>query len=130
MVLGFKSKKKILVVDDNADTLEILRSLLEKEGYKVLTAQEGEEGVELAQQNVPDLILMDINMPGLRGDMAALRIRGEPATRHIPIIILTGVADVQEKVLASQAGVTDYILKPYNPEQLLAQIRGWMATQA
>ncbi|MBI4224417.1 MAG: response regulator, partial [Deltaproteobacteria bacterium] len=120
---GFKSKKKILIVDDNADTVEILKSLLEKEGYKVLVSQDGEEGVAMAVQQIPDLILMDINMPGLRGDMAAMRIRGEEATRHIPIVILTGVEDVQEKVLASQAGVVDYITKPYSPEKLLIQIK-------
>ncbi|MBI4124837.1 MAG: response regulator [Deltaproteobacteria bacterium] len=123
MVFGFKSKKKILIVDDNADTVEILKSLLEKEGYKVLVSQDGEEGVQIAAQQIPDLILMDINMPGLRGDMAAMRIRGEASTRHIPIVILTGVEDVQEKVLASQAGVVDYITKPYSPEKLLIQIK-------
>lgn len=122
MVFGFKSKKKILIVDDNRDTVDILQSLLEKEGYKVLTAVDGEEAIQTAAEQIPDLILMDINMPGLRGDMAAMRIRGEKITRKIPIIILTGVDDVREKVLASQAGVIDYITKPYDPAKLIAQI--------
>lgn len=123
MVLGFKSKKKILIVDDNPDQVTILKSLLERQGFKVMTAASGEEAVELSRETLPDIILMDINMPGLRGDMAALRIRGNVQTKHIPIIMLTGVDDVQEKILASQTGAVDYLTKPYNPKELAEKIR-------
>lgn len=125
MVLGFfeSKKKKILIVDDSPDQLSILKSLLEKQGYLIVTALTGEEGVAKAKKEIPELILMDINMPGLRGDMAAMRIRGDARTKQIPIIMLTAVNDIQEKVLASQTGVADYITKPYKPEELLAKIK-------
>ncbi|OGQ04105.1 MAG: hypothetical protein A2979_00380 [Deltaproteobacteria bacterium RIFCSPLOWO2_01_FULL_45_74] len=122
MVLGF-GRKKILIVEDNPDQLTILKSVLEKQGFKIITATDGEEAVDRSKDETPDLILMDINMPGLRGDMAALRIRGDATTKDIPIIMLTAVDDVQEKVLASQTGAVDYITKPYKPEELLAKIK-------
>lgn len=126
MVLGFlKAKKKVLIVDDDRDQLEILTSILERQGYKVFTATSGEEGVKLSKEKSPDIILMDINMPGLRGDMAALRIRGDETTKQIPIIMLTNVGDLQEKMLTSQAGVTDYVTKPFKPEDLLSKIKSY-----
>ena len=123
MVLGFgSSKKKILIVDDHDDQRTILKSLLEKQGYKVVAASGSDEAIQLAQEENPNLILMDINMPGMRGDIAVLRIKSEPKTKQIPVIMLTAVSDVQEKILASQAGAIDYVTKPYKTEELLVKI--------
>ena len=127
MVLGFKSKKKILIVDDDVGLTAILKAVLEKSGYRVYIGHSGEEGIRMANEEMPDLIVMDINMAGLRGDLAAMRIRGEARTRSIPIIMLTAVEDVGEKVLTSQAGVADYVTKPCDPPVLLEKIKGLLS---
>jgi CheY-like chemotaxis protein len=89
--------KKVLIVEDTADILEALKWLIELEGYESLVANNGQEGCQMAEDHVPDLILMDLAMPGLSGIDATRRIRSTPATENIPIVCVTSHAGVYEK---------------------------------
>ena len=115
--------KRILVVEDQEDNRRILRYLLNSADYEVLEALTGEDGVALAERERPDLILMDIQLPGLDGYEATRRIKGNPALCHIPIIVVTSYALSGDDVKAFEAGCDAYVTKPFSPRQLLAQIR-------
>ncbi len=113
----------ILVVDDEEDTRELLRALLESEGYAVTTAADGEAALARVQETRPDLILLDIMMPEMDGLEVCDHLRFDPATRDVPIIFLTAK---QDPVTQSRASILDayaYIEKPFSPEALLAEIR-------
>ena len=118
--------KRILVIEDHEDNRRILRDLLTSAGYEPLEAVTGEEGVALAETHRPDLILMDIQLPGLDGYEATHRIKANPALRHIPIIAVTSYALSGDDVKAKEAGCDDYVTKPYSPRALLVKIRGYL----
>jgi two-component system, cell cycle response regulator DivK len=115
--------RRILVVDDNEDNLCIVRDLLTATGYVVLEAETGEAGLTLAQRDRPDLILMDVDLPGMDGYEAARRIRALPALRQVPIVAVTadGVGD---DARATAAGCDARVAKPFSPRELLATVRG------
>ncbi len=115
--------KRILVIEDNEENRRILRYLLQSAGYELIEAVTGEEGVTLAETQRPDLILMDIQLPGLDGYEATRRIKSNPALRAIPIIVVTSYALSGDDVKAFQAGCDAYVTKPFVPRQLLAKIR-------
>jgi two-component system, cell cycle response regulator DivK len=115
--------KRILVIEDQEDNRRILRYLLKSADYEVVEAVTGEDGVALAEQEPPDLILMDIQLPGLDGYEATRRIKGNQALRHIPIIVVTSYALSGDDVKAFEAGCDAYVTKPFNPRQLLAKIQ-------
>jgi len=115
--------KRILVVEDQEDNRRILRYLLKSADYEVLEALTGEDGVALAERERPDLILMDIQLPGLDGYEATRRIKRNPALRHIPIIVVTSYALSGDDVKAFEAGCDAYVTKPFSPRQLLAKIQ-------
>jgi CheY-like chemotaxis protein len=125
----FKPKYKILVADDDAVFCEVIKELLQNNGYKVLIAKDGEEAVSMTRDYLPDLIFMDIIMPKLNGEAAMVRIKSEPETRPIPIIILTGVEDIHEYRLSKTMGALDYIVKPYEPQKLLEKIKEVIQTR-
>lgn len=117
------SREKLLVVDDEEDILELLRYNLEREGYSVVTAQSGEEAVELAGIVSPDLILLDLMLPGVNGlDVCRILSRGE-STALIPIIILTARAEEADIVAGLELGADDYISKPFSPRVVTARVR-------
>jgi len=118
--------KRILVVEDHEDNRRILRDLLTSVGFEIIEAVTGEEGVTLAKTHRPDLILMDIQLPGLDGYEATRRIKANPALRQIPIIAVTSYALSGDEVKAKEAGCDDYVTKPYSPRALLAKIRGYL----
>ncbi len=118
--------KRILVVEDHEDNRRILRDLLTSVGYELVEAVTGEEGVALAETHLPDLILMDIQLPGLDGYEATRRIRTNPALRQTPIIAVTSYALSGDDVKAFQAGCDAYISKPFSPRQLLAKVREYL----
>jgi len=118
--------KRILVVEDQEDNRRILRDLLTSVGYEIIEAVTGEEGVALAETGHPDLILMDIQLPGIDGYEATRRVRAHPALRQIPIIAVTSYALSGDDVKAMEAGCTDYIPKPFSPRALLAKIRQYL----
>ena len=115
--------KRILVIEDQEDNRRILRDLLTSVGYEMIEAVTGEEGVTLAETHLPDLILMDIQLPGLDGYEATRRIKANPALRQIPIIAVTSYALSGDDVKAFEAGCDAYVTKPFSPRALLAKIR-------
>jgi len=118
--------KRILVVEDNETNLYLIRFMLEKSGYEVIEAREGAAGVELAIKEKPDLIIMDIQLPGIDGLEATKRIRASEADGDIPIIALTSFAMAGDRERALAAGCTGYIEKPINPETFIAEIEKYL----
>jgi len=131
-------KERILVVDDNRSLVRIIGRILQKEGFEVLTAFDGLEGLERAQHERPDLIILDIVMPGMDGYEVCRNLERDPKTAPIPILMLTvkGQTDdpnmdeetldtrIQEQVEAFEAGAIDFLSKPVAAEELLRRVRG------
>jgi type IV pilus assembly protein PilB len=113
----------ILIVDDEEDIRKILRARLLKEGYSILEALNGEQGVKMAYQKKPHLVIMDIMMPVLDGVSATRKIKNYLATASIPVVMLTAKTDSASEIEALDAGADDYVSKPFNAEKLLARIR-------
>ena len=118
--------KKILVVEDQEDNRKILRDLLVANDYEVIEAIDGLEGVAKAESHKPDLILMDIQIPGVDGYEATRRIKANPELKHIPVIVVTSYALSGDDVKAFGAGCDAYITKPYSPRELLARVREYV----
>jgi two-component system cell cycle response regulator DivK len=118
--------KLILVVEDQEDNRRIMRDLLGSVEYEVVEAVTGEEGVAAAVIHRPDLILMDIQLPGLDGYEATRQIKANADLQHIPIIVVTSYALSGDDVKAFEAGCDDYVSKPFSPRELLAKIRKYL----
>jgi two-component system cell cycle response regulator DivK len=116
----------ILVVEDQEDNRRIMRDLLTSAGYEVMEAVTGEDGVSAAERHRPDLILMDIQLPGLDGYEATRQIKANPDLEHIPIIVVTSYALSGDDVKAFEAGCNAYVSKPFSPRALLAKIREYL----
>ena len=114
--------KKVLVVDDSPTERHVLVELLTRNGYQVITAESGEEGIEKAKSELPDLVLMDVVMPGLNGYQATRTLRRDEATKHIPIIVCTSKGQETDKIWGLRQGALDYLVKPVNGEELLSKI--------
>jgi twitching motility two-component system response regulator PilH len=108
----------ILIVDDSPTELHTMRKALEKEGYQVESASDGEEAVQKAQQLKPDLIFMDIVMPRMDGFRATRALANDPATRAIPIIMITSKGEESDRFWGMRQGAVDYLVKPVSPAQL------------
>ena len=113
---------KILLVDDSKTELHFLSDLLTKRGYSVRTAANGDEAMRSLAEDKPDLILMDVVMPGLNGFQATKAITREPTTQHIPIIICTTKGQETDKIWGLRQGAKDYITKPISAAELLGKI--------
>jgi two-component system cell cycle response regulator DivK len=118
---------RILLVEDTEDNRQIVRDLLSSVGYQLLEAADGAEGVAMAVKHLPDLILMDIQLPVLDGYEASRQIKANPDLRHIPIIAVTSFALSGDEARTRDAGCDGYIAKPFSPRQLLAKIRELLA---
>src|ERR1041384_6398404 len=116
----------ILVVEDQMDNRQILRDLLGNAGYELLEAENGAEAVTPVARQRPDLILMDIQLPVMDGYEATRRLKADPATKSIPIIVVTSYALSGDETKAREAGCDAYVTKPYSPRQLLAKIREYL----
>ena len=114
--------RTILLIEDNFEIRENTAELLSLEGYKVLVAEDGLKGVELAFQTSPDLILCDVMMPGLNGYEVCEKLKKDPATRSIPIIFVTAKFESSEKKVGLELGASAYLSKPYEFEDLLGTI--------
>ena len=110
--------KKILVVDDSPTERHLLTELLTKNGYQVITAETGEESIEKAKSELPDLVLMDVVMPGLNGFQATRTLTRDDATKHIPVIVCTSKGQETDKIWGLRQGAQDYLVKPINGEEL------------
>lgn len=118
--------RSILVVEDHEDNRRILRDLLSSAGYGMIEAVNGEEGVALAESASPDLILMDLQLPGVDGYEATRRIKANPALRRIPVIAVTSYALSGDDERAREAGCDAYVAKPFSPRALLVKIREYL----
>ena len=114
--------KRILVVDDSATERHMLRDLLTKAGYDVVSSENGEDAIVKAKQVKPDLILMDVVMPGLNGFQATRAISRDPETKSIPVIMCTSKSQETDKIWGLRQGARDYVVKPVDRETLLAKI--------
>jgi DNA-binding response OmpR family regulator len=115
--------KTILVIDDLPENVFMLQDRLENEGYNILTAYEGKSGIEKARSDMPDLILLDIMMPGITGIEVCKILVNDDKTKHIPIILVTAKAGAEDTREGLEAGAFDYIKKPFNRVELLARVQ-------
>ena len=118
--------KRILLVEDQEDGRRIVRDLLASSDYALIEAKTGEEGLTLAEREEPDLILMDIQLPGLDGYEVTRRIKANPPLSHIPIIAVTSYALSGDEQKAYAAGCDDYVAKPFSPRALMAKIKEYL----
>jgi two-component system cell cycle response regulator DivK len=114
--------KRILIVEDNENNMYLISFILKKKGFAILQARSGEEGVELAARERPDMIIMDIQLPGIDGLDATRRIRESGTVRSVPVIALTSYAMTGDRERALAAGCTGYIEKPINPETFTDEV--------
>ena len=119
--------RTILVVDDHEDNRRILRDLLRNAGYEVVEATTGEDGIAIAKARRPDLVLMDIQLPGIDGYEATRRIKADEALRRIPLIVVTSYALSGDDAKALAAGADAYVAKPFSPRAMLAKVREYFA---
>jgi two-component system phosphate regulon response regulator PhoB len=124
------AKQKILAVDDEEDILELLRFNLTKEGFTVVCAESGEEGLKTAHSQRPDLILLDLMLPGMDGLEVARRLKKEEATKDIPVIMVTAKGEEADIVTGLEVGAEDYITKPFSRKVLIARVRAVLRRKA
>jgi DNA-binding response OmpR family regulator len=117
------TRDKILVIEDEVDILEVLEYTLSREGYRVLSTRDGEDGVYLARKDAPKLVLLDLMLPGLDGIDVCRRLKADVVTRSIPIVMVTAKGEESDIVLGLGVGADDYITKPFSPKELVARVK-------
>jgi DNA-binding response OmpR family regulator len=117
-----KPRPLVLVAEDDADILDLVVFDLEDEGYEVLTARNGEEAIALALERHPDLVLLDVAMPGIDGYEVTRRLRAEETTHGTPVVLLTARAQVKDVIAGFEAGANDYVTKPFRPDELRTRL--------
>ncbi|HZN55539.1 MAG TPA: response regulator, partial [Candidatus Polarisedimenticolaceae bacterium] len=120
-------RRTVLVVEDNPVNRKLARNVLRARGYRVLEADTGEEGIEIARREIPHLILMDLQLPGLDGMEATRRLKADPATRAIPVVALSAHAQDADEARAREAGCAGYIAKPIRLSRFPQQVRSYLA---
>ncbi len=121
------TKGSILIIDDTPENLRILSRLLMYEGYQVCVAIDGAYALDAVRASPPDLILLDIMMPGLDGYETCIQLKADPYTCGIPVIFLSALDDVLDKVKAFEVGGVDYVAKPFQPQEVLARVQAHLA---
>ncbi|RKZ11886.1 DNA-binding response regulator [bacterium] len=116
-------RQKIIAIEDEPDILEIVRYNLEKESYEFHGETDGEEGLNLVRRELPDLVLLDVMLPGIDGLEICRRLKYEAATREIPVIMVTARSEESDIVLGLEVGADDYLTKPFGPRELVARVR-------
>ena len=119
--------KRILLVDDEERILEVLSRRLQSWGYEVLTGKTGEEGLQIAETAQPDLILLDIVMPTMRGREVCARLKEDSRTKRIPVIFLTALGMPEQVEAGIHLGAEDYIVKPFNPQEMKQRIEACLS---
>jgi DNA-binding response OmpR family regulator len=120
------SKKRILVVDDEVDLVETVRFSLELEGYDVLIAYNGEEALNQARKENPDLILLDLMLPKLDGYKVCRLLKFDERYKHIPILMLTAKIQEKDKATGMETGANEYITKPFEMDELMKKVKGYL----
>lgn len=115
--------KKVLIVDDEPGVVKMVRYLLEKNAFTAISANDGEAGVNLAIQEKPDLILMDIMMPVIDGNEATRRLKENESTRQIPVVMLSALGQEGDVAKSLELGALDYIVKPFHPQELMDRVK-------
>jgi DNA-binding response OmpR family regulator len=124
------ARKKILVVDDEKDLVDIVAFNLRREQYDVLTAGDGEKALEVARRETPDLVVLDLMMPGVGGLEVCRRLRSEPRTARTPVIMLTAKGEETDAVIGLAQGADDYVRKPFGVKELMARVAAHLRSQA
>ncbi len=123
-------RKKILVVDDERDLVELIGLNLQRNGYEVVTAHDGAMGLEMARKLRPDLIVLDVMMPGLSGRDVTMAIKGDPETAQIPIVMLTAKTEETDIIVGLSMGADDYVTKPFSMKVLMARVTAVLRRKA
>jgi len=121
--MGATGHKKILVVEDEQDILQLVKLYLEKEGFRTVTAMTGPEGLQQVREEKPDLIVLDLMLPELDGLEVCKRLRSIPDTAMLPIIMLTARAEESDTIVGLELGADDYVTKPFSPKALVARVK-------
>ncbi len=116
-------KEKILLVEDEKDIIKMLEYNLKKEGFKVIDARDGEDALDMALREQPDIILLDLMLPGMDGLEVCKNLKKEPRTASIPVIMVTAKSQESDKIVGLELGADDYITKPFSPRELIARIK-------
>ncbi|MBM4062019.1 MAG: response regulator transcription factor [Planctomycetes bacterium] len=117
------AKPKILVVEDEPDILEVMQYNLEREGYKVVACRNGEQGLSRIRTDDPDLVILDLMLPGMDGLEVCRQVKADPVTRTIPVVMVTAKGEESDVVLGLGLGADDYLVKPFRPRELVARIK-------
>jgi two-component system cell cycle response regulator DivK len=121
-------KKKILVIEDNEQNLYLVTFLLERRGHEVIAARDGKQGIRTAAQQVPDLILLDIQLPSMDGYAVAARLKESAVLAPVPIVAVTSYAMAGDREKALASGCSGYIVKPINPDTFIGEIEAFLDT--
>jgi two-component system phosphate regulon response regulator PhoB len=117
------TREKIVVIEDEADILEVIEYNLAREGYRILTSRDGEEGLALAKREAPSLVLLDLMLPTLDGIEVCRLLKSDPVTSAIPVIMVTAKGEESDAVLGLGLGADDYVKKPFSPKELVARVK-------
>ncbi len=117
------AKERILIIEDEEDILELIRVNLERDGYQVTGVTSGEKGIDTARSDMPDLVILDLMLPGIDGLDVCRLMKNDPRTAHIPVVMLTARGEEADVVTGLEIGAHDYIIKPFSTRVLVARIR-------
>jgi CheY-like chemotaxis protein len=123
-------KAKILLIEDNAENRYLVTFLLQQRGHEVIAAESGPAGLEIAAKDGPDLILLDVQLPGMDGHAVARALKSNPLLKHIPVIAVTSYAMVGDREKCLAAGAEGYIEKPINPDSFVAEIEAFLSPKS
>lgn len=122
--------KKILIVEDDPGVLRATSFILEKEGYQIITAQDGLEGLKKAREDNPDLLILDVMLPGIDGFEICHSLRSEPQTADMPILMFSAKGQESDKATGLKMGADDYITKPVDREVLIERVASWLTAKS
>ncbi len=116
-------RNTVLIIDDEKDLIELVKYNLEKDGFDVIEATDGRSGFDIARQHLPDLVVLDLMMPGMDGLEVCRRLRADARTQRLPVIMLTAKAAEADRVVGLEMGADDYVVKPFSPRELVARVK-------